>query len=145
LYAALHDWITSSKHCIFDVTALKKNLLIDVAVALLALGYDEVFTFELKRKPSFDQTDLYHQLSSPVDYAYRNLLSSAPVAASVSRLRRLTVGSRTVGLVASVLLAASLALYAWNPASKTLAVTGIVSAVASIVSALYPFLRRGRD
>jgi hypothetical protein len=28
--------------CVFDVTALKKNLLIDVAVTLLALDYDEV-------------------------------------------------------------------------------------------------------
>lgn len=145
LSSALSKWVRGEKICLFDVTALKKNLLVDVVISVLALDYDEVFTFELKRPPSFGQADLFHVLSSPADYVYRNVLGSGPVMESVSRLRRLSVRSRAVGLVATVLLVLSLVLFFWNPASKVLALVGVISAIASIVSACYPFILRFRD
>jgi hypothetical protein len=145
LYSELGKFVHASRSCVFDVTALKKNLLIDVAVALLALDHDEVFAFELKKPPSFDQSDLIHRLSSPADYAYRNLLDSGPVATGVSRLRRLAIRSKALAVLATVLLIVSLALFVWQPDSRLLALIGVVSGIASIASALYPFVVRLRE
>ncbi len=145
LYSELIRWVDGRRSCVFDVTALKKNLLIDVAVALLALDRDEVFAFELKRPPSFGQSDLYHRLSNPTDYTYRNLLDSEPVATGVSRLRRLALRSRTFAMLAVGLLIVALALFAWRPDSRLLAAIGVISGVASILSAIYPFVIRLRE
>src|ERR1700729_3224668 len=84
----------------------------------------------------------YHRLASPTDYTCRNLLDSDPVATGVSRLRRLAVRSKVLGVLATSLLIVSLALFAWRPDNRLLAGTAVVSAVASIVSAFYPLVLR---
>jgi hypothetical protein len=85
LYAYLRR-LSRGDHRIFDVTALKKSLLVDVAATLLALDKDTVYSFELKRAPSFDQRDLFHRLRHQEDYEYRNLLASEPVRSAAKRL-----------------------------------------------------------
>lgn len=145
LYSCLQEWIRLPGGCVFDVTSLKKNLLVDITVALIALDYDEIYAFELKRTPSFGQQDLFHALSSPLDYEYRNLLRSAPVRSALARLRRLTIGTKPFLIAAAGLLAFSISLFFRSPSSKVLAFVGIISAVASIGSALLPFVRRIRE
>lgn len=71
----------------FDVSALKKNLLIDVVSYFLSIGYRDVYSFELFKKATFDQGDLYHELG-PKDYKYRNLTNSDIVKNSMKRVTR---------------------------------------------------------
>ncbi|MFO1429226.1 MAG: hypothetical protein U1F76_03670 [Candidatus Competibacteraceae bacterium] len=63
----------SKGNCIIDVSALKKNLLIDAVATLLSIEFSEVYSFELKKRPSYDETDLYHNLRVNDDYIFRNL------------------------------------------------------------------------
>ena len=72
------DWL-------FDATALKKNLLVDVSAVLLSLEALRLFTFEIGRRPTFGQDDLIHALGS--DYLYRNLLDSSTVRMAVKGIR----------------------------------------------------------
>ncbi len=76
----------------FDVTALKKNLLVDISVLLVSRGCTRIFEFEILRRPRFyDQRDLIHELKEPDrttkgDYTYRNLTESAHLKSAVKRM-----------------------------------------------------------
>ncbi len=56
--------------CIFDVSALKKNLLVDVVATLLSLQYSEVYSFELLQRQVYGPEDLYHGLRPRVKIIY---------------------------------------------------------------------------
>lgn len=45
----------SKGQCLFDVSALKKNLLVDVVAVLLSVNFSDVYSFELHKKPQYDQ------------------------------------------------------------------------------------------
>ena len=66
-------------HGIFDVTALKKNLLLELVVLLLSHNCADIYEFEiLRKKRFFNENDLIHSLmtSDEVergDYVYRKL------------------------------------------------------------------------
>ncbi len=85
----------------FDVTALKKNLLVDAVTLLLSEGESNIFTFELIRPPSYDSRDLFAALS-PSDFSYRRLADSDHVDTA---MRRMVARSVTFRVVASVTIA----------------------------------------
>lgn len=148
LYSYLRR-LSQNGQCIFDATALKKSLLVDVAATLLALDRDTVYSFELKRAPHFDQRDLFHRLRHQEDYEYRNLLASDTVRKAASRLRRWTIQSSWLAGVAGVLLLVGVVLLnarvgrdhsQWQ--AETLAYISLVSGAASIASLVVPFIRK---
>ncbi|MER6825662.1 hypothetical protein ABT352_06715 [Streptosporangium sp. NPDC000563] len=99
---------SSSGLSIFDVTSLKKNLLVDVVALLLSRGCTRVYNFELLRPPNHDESDLFHSLDE-AEFTYRSLSESRHVGVAQKRmlanfltLRQLAVV--TSGVTAFVLL-----------------------------------------
>lgn len=80
--------ISVSRRAIFDVTALRKDLLADVITLLISLGHPAAFTFELRSAPHFDSRDLYYVIATS-DFSYSNLLAGKNVQRA---LRRVAIG-----------------------------------------------------
>jgi len=130
---------TSSGPCIFDVSALKKKLLVDVVALLLSRGFSEVYSFELLKSPTYDQRDLIHALRRD-EYLYRNLTDSTPVRKALERVTSRYVRFRTmvrVTLILLFLVGVPQILFADSWLTR---VFGSLSAVASIASFLFLFV-----
>lgn len=105
----------SSGVAMFDLTTLKKNLLVDVASILLSRGCMEFYTFELTiGRRYFDQRDLIHNLGA-TDYNYRRVSNSRHI--DVAR-RRMVARSGSF--------------------QKFLAVTALVGCVVLVVQFVFP-------
>jgi hypothetical protein len=89
---------SASGTSIFDVTSLKKNLLVDVVSLLLSRGCTRVYNFELIKTPTFDDADLIHALKAS-DYTYRNLGESRHVEAAQKRMLANFLTFRTLAIV----------------------------------------------
>lgn len=64
LEAKIKEFVKASgESCIFDVSAISKSYLVDIYTILLSQGTGDIYTFDLKKKPEFDETDLIHRLS----------------------------------------------------------------------------------
>lgn len=140
----LHEQLSAlRKHdrCIFDVTALRKDLLVDVTSLALADGFSDVFTFELRKQPTFDDRDLLHRLQVGTDYVYRNLSESTPVRLAKRRVLARSVRFRNIVVVTAVLMAAVVVTQLTAPRSWLM--TGLIlgSVVSSIGSWLALFMR----
>jgi len=99
----------------FDVTALKNNLLVDVVIGLLSRGSTRIFAFEIVKegRRSYDERELIHNMKerknlTPGDYVYRNLLENQNVKTAIGRIvaRSLQVRSLVTltGLVAAIII-----------------------------------------
>lgn len=130
--------------CVFDVTALKNNLLVDVVLTLVALHSSEIYSFELRKRPVYDQQDLYHALSGD-DYTYRNLTESDPVSAAVQRIRRWTIGGQFYLVLVVVVLLVAVASGFVVDSPETAAVISKVADVVSILALLIPIVRQYGD
>ena len=114
----------------FDVTALKKNLLVDVTSLLLSEGESEIFSFELRRDPTFDSRDLFAALG-PDDYRYRCLAESMHVDAAMRRMVARSVTFRTVVWVTVALIIPVVLIQLYLPNSWAASVfVGLGSAVS---------------
>ncbi len=127
--------------CIFDVTSLKKNLLIDVFTTLVSFGFGDVYSFELKKEQKFDQTDLYHNIRGTDLFIFRNLIRSEPVTISVCQISKWTDAVRSLFLAACILFLVLIPLsYIWKD-SFILTILNIASMVGSIGGFGYLFLK----
>lgn len=131
----------SKNGCIIDVSALKKNLLVDVVATLLSIGFSEVYSFELKKKQTYDQADLYHNLRVNDDFVFRNLARSDSVARSLNRISRWTARSRAIMIFTAILAAIFIPLDLLWKDSTLLSAFNIAAMAASIGSYLYLFVR----
>ncbi|MGH9761505.1 MAG: hypothetical protein ACREDR_35030 [Blastocatellia bacterium] len=131
----------SKGDCIIDVSALKKNLLVDVVATLLSVGFHDVYSFELVRE-AFGQEALYHNLRNGEDYVFRNLTKSKSVAGSLRRMRRWSVTRQVIMLVTLVVALALVALAAFLPGTPALTVASFVAMASSIGSFISLFLPR---
>jgi hypothetical protein len=125
---------------VFDVTALKKHLLVDVVALLLSQGSSEVYSFELIKSPRFNEEDLIHSLREG-EFEYRNLTASIPVQRAADRITRRSIRFRTlIGLTLSlgILLVVTQVFFAdtW-----LMTAFGLASIAASIGSYLFPLVR----
>jgi len=84
IYDELDNEISSflrvnNSQCIFDVSAISKNYLVDVYNLLLSKDITEIYSFELKLKNrSYDEKELIHNLSQDTgDYEYHCLAKSS--------------------------------------------------------------------
>jgi hypothetical protein len=135
----LQQYIASGSG-IFDVTALRKHLLVDVVALLLSHGSPEVYSFELVKSPSFNEEDLIHNLREG-EFQYRNLTFSIPLQKAADRIARRSVRFRTLmslTLLLGVLLVVARVFFAdtW-----LMTAFGLASIVASIGSYLFPLVR----
>lgn len=134
----------SGGSCIIDVSALKKNLLVDVVATLLSIGFSEVYSFELKKKQTYDQTDLYHNLRANEDFIFRNLAKSDSVTRSLQRISRWSARAQAIMLFTVILAAVFIPLsFLWRD-SYLLSALNIAAMAASIGSYLFLFVRERR-
>lgn len=129
---------------IFDVTTLKKNLLVDVVSLLISRDCLEFYSFDLGKAPQhFDDRELIHSLD-PDSYSYRRISDSPHVVAARKRmvarsatLRSLLFSASAVG--ASVILIQFLLSNSW--ADKLVVA---IATAASIVSLIFVLRREDR-
>jgi hypothetical protein len=114
----------------FDVTALKKNLLVDVVTLLIADGQKSVFSFELTRKPNYDERDLIHALSER-DYVYRCLTDSRHIVAAQRTMLSGSISFRTLSIFTAIIFAGVLLIQFLYPRSSgATVVVGLATATA---------------
>jgi hypothetical protein len=135
---------TSAGPVMFDVTTLKKNLLVDVFGLLLSRGWTDIYSFELvtSGQPQFDERGLIHALG-PSGFRYRNLADSKHVEMARERIVARSVTFRTLliatGSVALIVLIIQVFF------ANTVLESGIlaIATVAAIVGCVVPILRNG--
>ena len=127
----------------FDVTTLKKNLLVDVVALLLSRGWTNIYSFELitSGQPRYDDKGLIHALG-PIGFRYRSLAESKHIQKARSRIVARSVTFRTLfivtGIVAFTVFMIELFFANTILASSILA----LATIASIVGALFPLVRK---
>jgi hypothetical protein len=131
--------------CLFDVSALGKDLLVDVFAVSLAQEFREIYYLKLlEPKLPGDSTkgrlDLIHQLKSGRDYRFVNLTGSEPVRRSLTRIRANLMQFRTA--VATVILVAFIVLTFQDYFKKTWAINLLanISIIGAIASAVFLFI-----
>lgn len=141
LFPQLRQWITSGA-VVFDVTALQKNLLVDVVSTSLLLAFYDVYSFELlKEHVTYGQDDLFYSLKIQQDFTYRNLFKSEPVQKAQKRLNRWRIQAKIFSWLAFGMLLSSVLLIIFGPKDSVLYYISLVSSLLSIVTALLPFVR----
>ena len=131
--------------CLFDVSALGKDLLADVFAVSLAQEFREIYYFKLlkpklPRDSTKGQFDLIHQLTPYQDYRFVNLTGSEPVRKSLARIRANLMQFRTA--VATVILVAFIVLSLQDYFKKTWAINLLtnISIIGAIASAVFLFV-----
>jgi hypothetical protein len=131
--------------CLFDVSALGKDLLADAFAVFLALDFREIYYFKLlepklPRDSTKGRFDLIHQLTPHEDYRFVNLTGSEPVRKSLARIRANLMQFRTA--VTTVILVAFVVLAVQEYFKKTWAVDLLttISVIGAIASAIFLFV-----
>lgn len=93
VYSELEDKISEfirSNDCIFDVSGVRKNYLVDLYVLLLSKKIENIYAFELKLKGrTHDENELIHKLTlDSGDYEYINLSESNYTKGKVIKSKR---------------------------------------------------------
>jgi hypothetical protein len=120
---------------------LKKNLLVDVVATVLSLTFAEIYSFELRKPPKHDQSDLYHALYGSNDYVYGNLTTSMSVRKSLRRISRWSARAKVVMVFTAVLAAIFIPISLLWSDSKVLVIFNIAAMAASIGSYLFLLVR----
>ncbi|GAA1017467.1 hypothetical protein [Streptomyces thermogriseus] len=129
---------------IFDVTTLKKNLLVDVVSLLVSRGCMEFYSFDLGRAPRyFDDRDLIHSLD-PDGYSYRRISDSPHIEAARKRMVARSATLRFLLLSASVVGALVILVQFFFPDSWADKLVVAAATAASIVSLLFVLQREDR-
>jgi hypothetical protein len=135
----LGNWVTSGRSR-FDVTTLKKNLLIDVVALLLARGCTEVYSFELLKTPNYDDRDLIHALT-PNEYRYRSIAESRHVEAARRRMVSRSLTFRSIVWVTVAIGLLVIAVQILFPRSWIQSMVVSTATATSIAAWLYAFRR----
>ncbi len=131
----------SNSSCVIDVSALKKNLLVDVVATLLSIGFSDVYSFELKKKQRYNDTDLYHNLTVNTDFIFRNIARSESVTRSLKRISRWEARAKAIMLFTALLAIIFVPLSLIWKDSYLLSALNIAAMIASIGSYLFLFVR----
>lgn len=81
--------IEDYKDAIFDVTSLKKNLLVEISTICLAKNFKQIFSSEIINKEiKHDESEVYHTLIKNNQFKYRNILDSKHIDSSLRSIFR---------------------------------------------------------
>lgn len=133
---------TKDRRCLIDASTLKKRYLVDVVSILLSLGFTEVYSFELLKRQSYDQSDLYHSLRHE-DFRFRSLLKSDFVNKSLDRMGLWTTRRRRLLGVFILMTIVCLFLSLFFKGSVGLVFFEGAAIAASITSFLSLFVKGG--
>jgi hypothetical protein len=125
---------------LFDVTALKKNLLVDAVALLISLGESGVWTFEILKAPTYGVSDLVHNLTEERDYKYRCLTGSRHVEEARKRMILGAVTLRTLIAATAAILVPVLAVQLFWPSTVFQSFIVAIGTTTSIAGWLF-FMR----
>lgn len=132
---------SNKKASIFDVSALKKNLLTDVVSCLISIRHKYVYSFELIKEPDFNERDLYHNLNRD-DFVYRNLLDSKIVQNSMNRIARWHARTKLISILVFILFLIITPISFYLGETKYFYSLNIIALVCSIASFLFLFSQK---
>jgi hypothetical protein len=140
LRAVIKDFIRRNPNCIFDVTSLKKHLMADILACCIATRMKNVYSFDLKIAPDFENPEsmLYHSLGKD-DFSYTDLLDSEPVRQSLRLILAMT-GATKIAISLTVILIVSLSILLFFSHKTPLLLLSIASSIASITSLILQFV-----
>ena len=140
LRAVINDFIRRNHNCIFDVTSLKKHLMVDILACCIAMRLNNVYSFDLKIPPDFEHPEimLYHSLGKD-EFSYTNLLASKPVRESLRLVLAMT-GATKIAISLTVILIVSLSVLLFFSHRTPLLLLSIASSIASITSLIFQFV-----
>ncbi|MBM2615027.1 hypothetical protein JIG36_05570 [Actinoplanes sp. LDG1-06] len=116
---------------LFDVTALKKNLLVDAVALILPQAHTDVWTFELLKAPTYGVDDLVHNLIEDRDYKYRRLTDSPHVKSARRRMLSASLTMRTLGVItAAVAIPVVIVQIFWPNSWLQATIAGVGSATS---------------
>jgi hypothetical protein len=129
---------------VFDVTALKNNLLVDIVIGLLSRGSNRIYAFEILKqgKRSYDERELVHNLQkggnlARGDYVYRNLLQNPNVKTALGRIISHSVRFRSLVIITGIVGIVVVLIQIFYPNSWPETVVAVLAAVAAIAAWLY--------
>lgn len=125
----------------FDVTALKKNLLVDIFALLLSEGEEGIFSFELVRPQTYGPDDLMGALSI-ADFNYRCLTASNHVATAMRRMVARSVTFRVVALTTISIIIPVVLIQLYWPNSWLQSAIVAIGAAVSLASWVFAFQQR---
>lgn len=133
---------------IFDVTTLKKNLLVDAVVILISRGCTNVFDFEITKKGprTYDERELIHNLRehneiSLGDFVYRNLAENEHLVRAEKRLVAHSLRVRSLIAVTGAVGLTVLIVQIFFSRSWPEIAVGIAATTAAISAWAAPLLR----
>jgi len=124
----------------FDVTSCKNSLVAGVTAALVARGRSSIYTFELRKLPTFDQYDLLPALEQQ-EYIYRNLSDAPLLANAVKHINSFSVNRKNFMMISAITAVFFALLAATLPQTAVFSLLTGFASFASVVSALSFFLR----
>ncbi|MBD2898406.1 hypothetical protein amrb99_73760 [Actinomadura sp. RB99] len=124
----------------FDVTTLKKNLLMDVVALLLSRDCSDVFNFELLKAPNYDERDLIHALR-PNEYKYRSIAESRHIEAARRRMVSRSMTFRSIAWLTLAITGIVAAVQIFFPNGWGQAAVTVIATATSIAAWLYFFRR----
>jgi hypothetical protein len=130
----------SATAAVFDVTTLKKNLLVDVVALLLSRGRAGVYSFELMKVPTYGEADLIHALSS-AEFTYRSLGDSRHMQLAQKRMLANLLTIRTVLTISAAIGAFVLVVQIFFASTWLQTIVTVAGTATSIAGFLFLLLR----
>ena len=128
---------------IFDVTAVKKSILGDIISCSIIEGIHNIYTFDLKIKPNYDEPwiMLFHDLeddnSKRNDYQYINIVDTPIFRNCSNSILARTLPFKLSLIIAFIVLIAMLVInYYYGEINWLVQVTFIFASIASLLSLL---------
>ncbi|GAA0970836.1 hypothetical protein GCM10009555_020460 [Acrocarpospora macrocephala] len=128
---------------IFDVTSLKKNLLVDVVSLLLSRGCIRVYNFELLKSPNYDESDLIHALDES-EFTYRSLGDSRHVEIARKRMLANFLTLRQLSFVTAGVALSVLVIQAFFGSTWLQTFVTVLGTATSIAGFLFFIIRNAK-
>ncbi|MEV8170590.1 hypothetical protein [Microbacterium sp. NPDC077486] len=138
----LRDFLTQERaaKAAFDVTACKNSVLAGAVGWLVAKGGSPMKTFEIKKKMTHGESDLYPYLK-PAEIGYRDLSESTLLQKATWRVNLATINRRKFWSLA-IVMALGMGLATWLlPANVTASIFAVLATLATVLSAAGIFIR----
>ncbi|KRD53937.1 hypothetical protein [Microbacterium sp. Root280D1] len=138
----LRDFLTQQRaaNASFDVTACKNAVLAGAVAWLVAKGGSPMHTFEIKRKMTHGQGDLYPYLK-PAEFEYRDLSDSVLIRKATWRVKLATINRAKFWTLAVILTVAMGLATLFLPPNATASIFAVLATLATVLSAAGIFIR----
>jgi hypothetical protein len=135
--------LLASGRTVFDVTALRKDYLVDLVALLISRGVKDIGYFHLKKTETRDENDMFHSLN-PNTFEYLDVSRSRNVRLASDRISRQSVAVRILFATFTILALAAIVLQytGGNPVSDSIGAAGFLLGLVASVIQIREWFRR---